>query len=372
MTYKHDDGRLILAEWAGMGGVNAYGQDLTMLAVNHRERPVPMYGTKASGERMVSNGHLGVDLIRVPAGEGFSPHTHPGDHLLIAVAGEGTVTVDGLIYPTRAGQVYMVEGAVPHAVGAITDHVLLAVGSPHRNIDAADRMTLTDYAAIAATMGDLHCLVCDGGPQGTPEALRQLGCPHTPAEAPSTRPLVVGLAPATANHEGWRAFENTDAGDRLAALLDVGPDRMLEVVDTVNLSPHFLPHWEKVPAGRWEHLARERVKPELAGRVVVCCGRRVAEALGVRRFGIGTASAVYPYTDQAHPFLAVTIPHPRTTELGGTWADADTVARTQAALAVSVNLARTGPAAGMWSTDDADAFNEAVARIAAANVDTLT
>lgn len=370
MTYKHDDGRLILAEW---GLLAAHGPDDTMLQIDHHHRSVPMYGTKASGERMVSNGELGLDLIRVPAGEGFSPHTHPGDHLLIAVAGEGTVTVDGLIYPTRAGQVYMVEGAVPHAVGAITDHVILAVGSPHRNIDAADRMTLTDYAAVAARMGDLTCLVCDGAPTGTPELLSSLGCPHVPAEAPTTRPLAVGLAPATANHEGWRAFDQTEAGDRLSALLDVSPDRLLEVVDTVNLSGHYLPNWEQVPIGRWAHLAAERVLDDVDGRVVICCGPRVAEAMGVYRYGPGIASVIMPAPDGPgrRPWLAVSIPHPRTTS-AGLWGDGPAVAAVQAALAVACNLARTGPAFDVWCQHDADAFNEAVMRMATATVDDRT
>lgn len=360
MTYKHDDGRLILAEW-GASESTHHDNLCTTVLVDHYERSTPMYGTKASGERMVSNGHLGLDLIRVPAGEGFSPHTHPGDHLLIAVAGEGTVTVDGLIYPTRAGQVYMVEGAVPHAVGAITDHVILAVGAPHRNIDAADRMTLTDYAAVAATMGDLTCLVCDGTPTGTASTLRALGCPHTPAEAPSTKPLVVGLAPATANHEGWPAFVETEAGDRLAGLLDVAAGRLLEYVDTVNLSPEFIGDWQHVKPAIWSELADDRVRPLVAGRLVVACGRVVAEALGVYRYGPGTASILEHAEAECGAAMVVTIPHPRS----ATWADGAVIAATEAALQLAVNLARTGPARTRWQQRDADAFNEAVLRIAA-------
>lgn len=362
MTYRHDDGSLILAPWAAHASLTSRE---SLLSVPHDARSLAMYGTTATGERMVSNGHLGVDLIRVPAGEGFAPHTHPGDHLLIAVAGEGTVTVDGRIYPTRAGQVYMVEGAQPHAVGAITDHVILAVGAPHRNIDAADRMALTDYAAVAARLGRLQCLVCHGAPAGTPDQLRADGCPHAPQEAPTTRPLVVGLAPATEDHarQGLRPFEQTTSGARLAALLDVSADRLLEVVDTINLSPHYLPNWESVGAGRWAQLARQdRVGDAVSGRVVLCAGHKAAEALGA--WWPGLARAVVPVPDgwpMVRPFLAVCIPHPSTVTH-----DPGMNGQVMAALQLACNMARTGPVDGKrWTDADSAAFNEAVPRLAA-------
>lgn len=139
---------------------------------------VPMYGTAAHAKPLVSNGQLGLDLVRVKAGEGFEPHTHPGDHLLICVEGTGTITYDGAIYQTRAGQVYLIEGAIPHAVGAITDHSILAVGAPHRPAGGADRMALTEYDAIAADLGVIRCLICDD--EGRANELRDRGCVHAP------------------------------------------------------------------------------------------------------------------------------------------------------------------------------------------------
>lgn len=133
----------------------------------------------ATGTPLVSNGHLGVDLIHVQADHGFEPHTHPGDHLLIPVAGQGTITYDGRIYPTRAGQVYMIEGKIPHAVGAITDHKILAVGAPHRPVGSPDRMKPVEYREIVSHTSTLHCLICDVKAH-FPDVPHTKGCTHCP------------------------------------------------------------------------------------------------------------------------------------------------------------------------------------------------
>ncbi len=176
--YLDSDGSLRIVEWAANLGFDKAG--LTqLLSVDLGPRPVAVAKSPATGQATVSNGDLGADIIRLAAGQGFAPHTHPGDHLLIVIAGQGTITYNGKIYPTRAGQVYMVEGATPHAVGAITDHVILAVGCPHKPIDADDRMTLIEYAAVLTDTQEMHCLICDIKSTGA-IALHLKGCPHCP------------------------------------------------------------------------------------------------------------------------------------------------------------------------------------------------
>lgn len=170
---RDESGLLRLVEWATAGDG---------LRVDLGPRSTPMAHGSATGDPLVSNGHLGVDVIRLAAGTGFAPHTHPGDHLLIVIGGEGTVAYDGRVYPTRAGQVYMIEGAIPHAVGAVTDHVILAVGSPHKPIGSPDRMTPVAYREIAAAFGDLSCLICDRSAV-YPATLHDAGCPHCPCGA---------------------------------------------------------------------------------------------------------------------------------------------------------------------------------------------
>lgn len=172
--FLEPDGALRIVNWADPlpgGG----------LRVHTGQRDRVMLGHQATGTGLVGNGHLGADIVRCAAGGGFAPHTHIGDHLLFVVAGEGTITYDGRIYPTFPGQVYFVEGAVPHAVGAITDHVIIAIGSPHRAVDAEDRQTPREYVSVLADFASLRCELCDLEAH-LPERLADLGCPHCPSQ----------------------------------------------------------------------------------------------------------------------------------------------------------------------------------------------
>lgn len=157
------------------------GKYLTLLEIRTAdELPAPMSDSIATGRALVSNGHLGVDLIRTPAGQGFLPHTHPGDHLLIVVGGVSTITFDGGIHEARAGTVYAIDGSIPHAVGGITDVEILAVGSPHHAVDSPDRMSLVEYTAVLSpTNPTMDCYICDLSAT-LPGMLHDLGCSHCP------------------------------------------------------------------------------------------------------------------------------------------------------------------------------------------------
>lgn len=170
------DTDLEIVTWADAG----VGDHRTELTVDHGPLPVGLHGTAdASGRELATIGSIGADLIRLPAGSGFQPHTHPGHHVLTVVAGIGTITYGGRVHETRAGQTFLVEGEVPHAVGSITDHVILAVGSPHKQIDAEDRMAPVPFEEIIAPDGDLTCMICAIGAQ-LPARLHDRGCPHCP------------------------------------------------------------------------------------------------------------------------------------------------------------------------------------------------
>jgi quercetin dioxygenase-like cupin family protein len=158
------------------------GEGATWLEVPHGDRPVRMHGAAATGLGLVSNGTIGADVIRLPAGAGFPPHTHRGHHVLVVLGGRGTITYGGHVHPTEAGEVYLVEGSVSHAVGAITDHVILAVGAPHMPVDSEARMSLVDYDEVHTPVGDLNCLVCEARSQ-LPNYLHDVGCAHCPCQS---------------------------------------------------------------------------------------------------------------------------------------------------------------------------------------------
>ncbi|GAA4085303.1 cupin domain-containing protein [Actinomadura miaoliensis] len=124
-----------------------------------REQGVPVHGADATGLalHLSGDGHLGADMLRVPPHTSFPIHVHPGHHLLLCLEGEGTITVDQVTHRIRPGDLYMVDGQVPHAVGAgDTEHVLVAIGAPHKPVDDPSRMTFTDWQGFAVDAPLFH------------------------------------------------------------------------------------------------------------------------------------------------------------------------------------------------------------------------
>ncbi len=172
MTSRKTDPKLEIISFASS---DLEGQ----LTLDTKERSFPMVGSSATGQSLLSNGQVGADIIHVKAGGGFVPHTHSGDHLLFVMAGHSTITFAGAIYEVNAGQCYMVEGLVPHAVGAITDTVILAIGSPHQPVDSKSRMKPVAYTAVLSTKGVLNCNICEMQVDSFHQ-LHELSCPHCP------------------------------------------------------------------------------------------------------------------------------------------------------------------------------------------------
>lgn len=174
--YSHldQDGELRMVDWAD---AIQFGGGEQHLAIPNRKGEHEMAHATTSGDALVSNGFLGVDMVRVEQGEGFVPHTHPGDHILIPVLGTSTITYDGKVYKSEAGSVYMIDGDVPHAVGAITDAAIMAVGAPHAPIDSDDRMEPVEYEEVSAEFDTMHCLICDIETE-SPTKLHDKDCNH--------------------------------------------------------------------------------------------------------------------------------------------------------------------------------------------------
>ncbi len=188
MTTKELVEGLTIAKWAIPLHQNGDSQSIL---VDLLPDDLRLKHSPASGHGLVSNGQLGVDRIQLEAGDGFAPHVHPGDHILIVVGGRGTITFDGRVYPTEAGEVYMVDGEIPHAVGAITRHTILAVGAPHKPVDSLERMTPVEYTAVLTNVGNMECLICevDNEEAGSEVRLHDMGCSHCPCHV-CTEPVV--------------------------------------------------------------------------------------------------------------------------------------------------------------------------------------
>ena len=83
---------------------------------------------------------LGIDRIIMEAGTEFPQHTHPGAHIIYVLEGKGSITIGGEIYWTSPGDCYFVPADIPHSVGALERHIILAIGYPHKAIEDPERM----------------------------------------------------------------------------------------------------------------------------------------------------------------------------------------------------------------------------------------
>jgi quercetin dioxygenase-like cupin family protein len=110
------------------------------------EATVPMHQSNALGARLLKSGRFGADLIKFPPGGRVGTHTHPGQHILIVVSGDGWVTVcfDDYRgrYPLQTGVCYLIPGNVPHAIDAETELAIISVADDHRDVEAKERLDL--------------------------------------------------------------------------------------------------------------------------------------------------------------------------------------------------------------------------------------
>ena len=87
---------------------------------------------------------IGSDYVRMEPGSRFPLHEHEGDHVIYFISGEGFVRIDREDIPVRAGHCIHIPGEYPHGVwvdpSATEPFVFVAVGHPHKHVDAPDRM----------------------------------------------------------------------------------------------------------------------------------------------------------------------------------------------------------------------------------------
>lgn len=119
------------------------------LHIGTHPRPLQMMDSDGTAEPILTDGRFGCDVIRFPAGGGVKPHVHEGDHILLALAGEGFVIVAHRSYRLTPGCAYLIEGSLPHAIEAETDLVLMAIGNRHQPADSRERMALQEFPNVA-------------------------------------------------------------------------------------------------------------------------------------------------------------------------------------------------------------------------------
>ncbi len=138
----------------------------TLSALAPKEFSAPQIMAKThgqiTGEALVSNSDLGADLMFVPGGRGFEPHTHRGHHMIFVISGECTVTLGSDIHRLVAGEVCLIPGNIAHAVTGVTDTMILATGSsPHMPIAAEDRMDVVSFEVLSAELSEqIRCMGC--------------------------------------------------------------------------------------------------------------------------------------------------------------------------------------------------------------------
>lgn len=69
---------------------------------------------------LAQNEHHSLTLFSFDAGEEISTHASDGDAMVLALEGQGTITIDGEEHELQAGQTIIMPAKRPHAVYAVT------------------------------------------------------------------------------------------------------------------------------------------------------------------------------------------------------------------------------------------------------------
>ena len=118
--------------------------------VNEAGEPLPdIYGRAGVACPTMEGVEIGADLIEMQPGSAFPLHIHPGQHILYIIRGEGIVHVDGVDHHIKEGDTIFIPAEYPHGVKTFETTTalpltLLAIGYPHKDIEATDRMRIVD------------------------------------------------------------------------------------------------------------------------------------------------------------------------------------------------------------------------------------
>lgn len=108
--------------------------------------PLAMACSEGTGLPLVSLGGFGADLIHFEPVTGTDTHTHPGDHILVVLAGEGWVQSGDTRLILQRSTIYLVPGGTPHRVTAGNDSslTLLSIANKHIPVNDTNRSITSD------------------------------------------------------------------------------------------------------------------------------------------------------------------------------------------------------------------------------------
>lgn len=100
-----------------------------------------MFGSQAKGLPLVKSGNFAADVLKFEPNQQTSLHTHPGDHILFIVEGNGWLDYKDDSYSLTCGTCYFVDGKTPHRVRASeTGMLLLSIANNHFPVDNVNRL----------------------------------------------------------------------------------------------------------------------------------------------------------------------------------------------------------------------------------------
>mgnify|MGYP003335621286 CR=1 FL=1 len=106
---------------------------------------LPMFGSQALGLSLVKNDGFAADMLRFNADQKTSLHTHPGNHILFVVEGDGWLVFDDDRHDLTKGTCYFVPGSTPHQVIAGSNGMfLLSIADNHRPVDSPERLEILE------------------------------------------------------------------------------------------------------------------------------------------------------------------------------------------------------------------------------------
>ncbi|MGI6403828.1 MAG: cupin domain-containing protein [Oscillospiraceae bacterium] len=74
---------------------------------------------------LAQNRHHSLTLFAFDKGEEISTHDSEGDAMVLALDGQGLITIDGIQHPLRAGEAIVMPANIPHSVFATEQFKML-------------------------------------------------------------------------------------------------------------------------------------------------------------------------------------------------------------------------------------------------------